>query len=372
MILTLLFLQPSHSKTDTAVEKIPTDQDILCFRHFTEPLVPSSKPGNHDSMLENLTFAQALEAFVRRSNSEDTSALTQFLESYPQSRWKISLLTNLGLIYRRAGYFSKALTSWEEAWNLGKHLEETAIHAVVDRAVGELAQLNSSLGRFERLDELFRELQGRNVRGCATEMIAGARDGRWMMAQHPEDSFRCGPMALHQISKATRMDHRVVQEIFRSRSTSSGMSLVQVRDLSKSVGMNYEMVRREGLAPLIVPAVVHWKVGHFAALVKEEKGRYLLQDPTFDADMWVSPSALNAESSGYFLVASSSSLPDGWKRIDEIEGSNIWGKGVHTGSIKEATTTDAKLCKDPCPAVGMPNYNFNTMLASLHEAPGVN
>jgi hypothetical protein len=70
-------------------------------------------------------------------------------------------------------------------------------------------------------------------------------------------------------------------EIFNSASTQKGFSLRQVAELSKKISLNYQMAFREKGGDFIVPSVLHWKVGHFAALVRQEGGKYLLEDPTF-------------------------------------------------------------------------------------------
>jgi hypothetical protein len=41
---------------------------------------------------------------------------------------------------------------------------------------------------------------------------------------------------------------------------------------------------------------------HYAAMVRQEADRYLLQDPTFRNDVWVTREALEFETSGYFLI----------------------------------------------------------------------
>ncbi|RMG72147.1 MAG: hypothetical protein D6722_05870, partial [Bacteroidetes bacterium] len=119
-----------------------------------------------------------------------------FAVTYPDSAWTPSVLTNLGLAYRRRGYFSRALRVWEEAWTLTSHLEDATGRAVAERAVGELAQLLSRLGRYERLEPLLAELSGRDLSGTATQKVESAVQGLWLMESEPGLSFRCGPMAL--------------------------------------------------------------------------------------------------------------------------------------------------------------------------------
>jgi hypothetical protein len=40
--------------------------------------------------------------------------------AYPMSAWQPALLTNLGIVYRRTGYYSRALVAWEQAWSQSK------------------------------------------------------------------------------------------------------------------------------------------------------------------------------------------------------------------------------------------------------------
>ena len=86
------------------------------------------------------------------------------------------------------------------------------------------------------------------------------------------------------------------------------------------------MARRDRGAAFIVPAVVHWKVGHYAALLRQEGDRYLLQDPTFRNDVWATKEALEAETSGYFLVPAGK-LGAGWNPVEAGIGDTVWGKG---------------------------------------------
>ena len=63
------------------------------------------------------------------------------------------------------------------------------------------------------------------------------------------------------------------------------------------------MVYRHPAAGLIVPSVVHWKVGHYAAVIERRHDRILIQDYTFPVSLWISEKALNEDPSdaGYLL-----------------------------------------------------------------------
>lgn len=91
----------------------PTDPEFFRARVFAEPLLPL---GGATTVAENRLLKDALLAFLRRSSPDDVSAIVQFLEAQPRSAWRGSLLVNLGIVYRKSGYFTKALEAWEGAW----------------------------------------------------------------------------------------------------------------------------------------------------------------------------------------------------------------------------------------------------------------
>ena len=150
----------------------------------------------------------------------------------------------------------------------------------------------------------------------------------------------------------------------QARSTMQGMSLAEVADISKKVGLNYQAAKRSPGATLIMPSVIHWKVGHFAALLKKVGDQYLTQDPTFEKETWHTLSALEAESSGYFLVPPGP-LPTGWTSVAAAEAQTVFGKGDTTGPTPDPGPGDNKTPPSPPPCSGMAVYSFRILLASL-------
>ena len=70
-------------------------------------------------------------------------------------------------MYRRTGYFTKALQAWEESWNLSKDVTEVRMRAIADRVVAEFAELNSRLSTHHR------------VHGIAVMLEVEEALGRW-------------------------------------------------------------------------------------------------------------------------------------------------------------------------------------------------
>ncbi len=340
----------------------PSDAEFFRARVFAEPLVPL---GGATTVEENELLKDVLLAFLRRSSPDDVSAIVQFLEAQPRSAWRGSLLVNLGIVYRKSGYFTKALATWEGAWAALK--ADTTPHgkALGDRAVGELLELNARLGRMERLGQLLAEIEGRDVRGPATEKVAGAREGLWLMQNQPGLAFRCGPYALDCIRKSIRATDTFHEKIKQSQSTTNGIQLTAVRNLANELGMGYRMAWRSAGTKVMLPAVVHWKAGHYAALVREQNGLFLVQDPTFGEDIWISQRALDDEGSGYFLIPQGD-LPQGWRAVSEDEGAKVWGKGSTSDNDPDQTKPDndkEPRCNGQTP---MAQYAMHAMVVSLN------
>jgi YD repeat-containing protein len=364
---------PTVNRTQPAITKAPdrhafssppTDAEFYRARVFEEPLVPS--PGgvnaSEDSALAALILDQA-----RASASNDVEPFAAFLRAHPGSRWKGSLLLDLGIVYRRTGYFTRALDAWEQSWGLLKGETEPRLRALADRAVGELAELNARLGRQERLSQLFAEIETRDVRGPASEKVSAAREGYSVMQKEPERAFLCGPFGLDRILASVRQGYVRDPKIADAKSTRQGTSMLQMLQLADSVGLKMQVARRSPGAAVVVPALVHWKAGHFAALVKDTGDRLLIQDPTFGNDLWVSRAALDAEASGVFLGAGGA-LPQGWERLTPEDGQNVWGKGQGFGTVVEEQGGCPTVSEPGCACTKEPmaGYAVNMLLVNLH------
>ncbi|WP_437968140.1 RHS repeat-associated core domain-containing protein [Sorangium sp. So ce260] len=350
----------------------PTSAELTRARVFAEPLVPIGVPAGsaEAEARENTALAQALLAWIELSNPEDTRPLTRFLDAYPGSIWRASLLVNIGFIQYRTGHFTEALEAWERAWRLSAPELAPPARAVADQALSELALLNAKLGRADEIESLLSEAGDRDVHGSASERLAAAREGLWMMRNRPGEAFKCGPMALGRILSGTRSSRDDLERIHVAQSTPQGLSLTQVARLAEDLKMGLQPARRRAGAPLLLPAVVHWRVGHFAAIVQTTsnvRGERIhrVEDPTFDQDLWISDAALDQESSGYFLVPSGD-LPEGWEPISDAEGDRIWGRGFTSSNDPDRYGPDDDKPKPKCECRGLPQYNFHTMLVSLN------
>lgn len=332
------------------------DQQIEATHVLEEPLIPI---GGKTSKAENDALAHALLKYAKDRN--DISGLQSFVSAFPKSPWAASVLTNLGIIYRRTGYYTRALEAWRKAWSLAKSATQYPQTAVADRAVADLCHLLSNLGRREELQPLLDEVKDRPMRGGSATELNYARANSALMKTKPGISFKCGPFALGRIQRMLHPDQPLSPLIIKAQSSPKGFSLGQVEDLSEKLGMGFKMLKRTGNAPLILPSVVHWKSGHYAAILKEKDGRYVVQDPTFGEELRLTKEAIEDESSGYFL-ASATNLPAGWTIVGDKEAAGVWGRGLDSGR-------DPK-CTKPCErnsscSVGMARSSILFLLACL-------
>jgi hypothetical protein len=339
----------------------PSDEEISGLRILDEPLYPvlgQPIPG------ENRLLAAALSRFMAASGAERLAALRSFVMSYPASRWHAAVALDLGLLYRREGYYSRAIEALEDAWSLSRNETAPLAHAGADRAVGELASLYDGLGRVDQLEALLAEIKDRDVRGSAGEKVFASRQGLATMKSSSESAFRCGPAAVAALLGKV-LDEEQVKLVNETKATAQGTSMDMLRELGNRIGLQLQAARRVADVPLLIPSVAHLRSGHFAALTRETAGRYRVLDPSLSESLWVSRDAVNDESSGYFLVRAGV-LPTGWVTVGPGEASTVWGKRYPTKpNPPDYRPGDPQEPPGGCPP-GMPGYSVHSMLVNLH------
>jgi RHS repeat-associated protein len=345
-------------------------ENVIRAAHFPEPLI-STQPTTPD---ENRALSQALTVYNQRTAPEDAESLSKFVAAYPHSGWAPALLTNLGLIYLHDGYFSRALDAWQTAWREGKHATDPDAKALVDRAVGELAHLEASLGKNKELAALFDEIGDRPITGSATEAVQSAREELALVKRDPRHLFNCGPLALRSMMLAKGASVDSVEFLQWYQASDNGTSLSEIGELAAKAGFDHRMFFRAPGQPVPVPAVVHWKIGHFAAIVGQANGRFHVEDSALPSgELWVTQAALEAEASGYFLAPAGAPVGAGWRAVDEKEAKTIWGKGATTGTTPglagpQDTPADPPSANGPCPLCTY-NIGESTVSLSLSDTP---
>lgn len=293
--------------------------------HFAEPLIAMAPT----APAEDKALARALAHFDARRKPEDFSALTGFLARYPRSPWRVALLVNLGLEWKHYGFLSRALDAFEQAWREGKSAAGTYQKPLADRAIGELVLLHTGLGHIDRAKALLAEIGERPVANPGGQWVEAARQTLWVLENDPKHAFLCGPLALKFLmmeDPATTPEQ--VKFVNRYRASPQGASLAEVARLADEAKVSLTPVFRKPGEAVPVPSVVHWKLGHFAAILGRENGGYRIKDPVLGRDArWIPAEAIEEEASGYFLAPSGEIKKAAWRTVDANEAGQVLGMG---------------------------------------------
>ena len=347
----------------------PSDAELHAVTFMPVHLRPV--PGTSTSP-ETDTLAAALQE--PWGDGRRLQALERFLETYPSSRWAAVLHMILAKLSFQDGYFQAALAHWTAAWDVAKGGDDVVSKRFANLALAEAATMNARIGRQAEVEALLEEARKRKLTGPARSKMSSVTEGAWMMRNRPGESFRCGPYAVLNVAREQKanLGKSATSFLEKHQSPPKGFSLPEVYRMSAELGLKLQIAKREVGAPIIVPAVVHWKLNHFAALLREADRKLLLKDPTFGEDTWIKSAAIDREASGYFLVPAGP-LPHGWSKASLADTAEIYGKGfTHAIEVGREAKYDIKaggVCQTldhPTAGSAMASYQFHVLEASLH------
>ena len=375
---------------------MPAPPPIKYFAGLEEPLVATGPVTEDESKDLDATLKAFHELPLKAPTGSDytdfAKPLIAFIEAHPNSNWNAALYMDLGFGYYRAGYFSKVYEMLTKAWQLGRTAQNPMAHLMIDRAVGELAKMHARVGHADELEALFKDIGNRPIGGPATELLQGAHEGLWIFRNDSGKGFLCGPRGLRNVLLTLKADPKRVKIADDARSGPHGFSLAELAQLADKTKLKYSLVKREPGQPIPVPSIVNWNVHHYAAIVSSHDGLYDVLDPTFgDAGgLAATAKAIDAESSGYFLVPDSvmKANPNaGWHTVakNSDEAKAVYGMGAISGQTgcpgcpnpdssdsdpKGGATPSTESCSgsgddDSCDIPGMPRASTKAMNVSL-------
>lgn len=337
---------------------MPTTEEIIAARVFGEPLVPVA---TIPTPLENRALVEAIQEYQKLQQIEAVAPFLRFVLRFPDSPWLPALWANLGNIYAQTGYLSKAAQAWRDSWQLARAMDDPAARAVADQSVARLVELLARIGDDKGATALLNEIEGRDILGAAGERIRGARASVWVLANRHELAVPSGPLALQELLYLKRRDQLPNETLAAVHATPAGMTLPALRDLSRQIGLPMQIAHRRAGAPIPIPAVVHLRIGHFAAVIEQRASQVLLRDPILGGDLWMSAAALDDESSGYFLIAEGM-LPNDWSVAPDTVASKLFGRCGVPGTPSPREEGGPCMSSD---AHGMPRYDFQAVRLRL-------
>lgn len=326
-------------------------------RIYLRPVKAVSEP-------ERAAFSRFLERFSNRTERDDFSTADEFLREHPRGAWSLALRLRLAEEFYNTGWYSRAIRTLEELW-AERGRDGTADGAVLTTRAGvQLAELYARLGRTEDAEAVVAVLEKGTVATDDLETLRGVQQGLATRQRRPEAAFRCGAVALERVRVFLQSTNAGHPALLNSTASRNGMSLADVARLSEATGMNYQMAFRSAGAPLVTPAVMHLRIGHFVALLRKVQGKLQIDDPTGWQTTFTSEAALEAEASGYFLVPPGP-LPKGWRRVDAAEGASVFGRnGVLENDPDATSKCDKTKCKPAESSRGMAEWDVHLMLIS--------
>jgi RHS repeat-associated protein len=357
----------------------PTVQEIFNSHVFPEPLVPL---GRTPTAQENAALARALLVFYSRRDLQWIAPLQIFLEQHPQSPWNASLLVSIAGVLRDAGAFSRAMETADRAWELAKDATDQHGRAIADLAFAESISIAAMFGQADLVKARVESAGGRDIRGPAGVRVNAARETIGMIVSHPENIIASGPEAVRVLWKlrgrklearagSSRNDLDVASEGGWSEPslpaalrtfvpTAAGTSLAQVGELARQSGLRMQMAKRVDARVLPLPAIMHWRLGHFSAVVAQDDDRYQVIDVALGGSRWVPRDLLLAENSGYWLIPAGVDR-EGWSDVSDADATAVVGHSCPPGG-PPPNPPDCPNCNA---GKGMPIYYLDEVTASL-------
>jgi YD repeat-containing protein len=213
---------------------------------------------------------------------------------------------------------------------------------------------------------LLESAKGRGDAGAVTERISNAKQSLSVMRAAPEEAFRCGPAALAQMIEAFRPGALRASTLAMTRTGPNGSSVAQLIAWARAADVEVRAVRHAG-RDFPVPSVAHLKTGHFAALLRRDGDRYLVNDPALGGRAWVRERAIEEEGSGVFVVPAALA-PAEDTALTADEAANAWGRGFAPNPDPRGSTRSNHHTPGACPrnsCFGMLGYRIDLMMASV-------
>jgi RHS repeat-associated protein len=293
---------------------------------FPDPLLWVGSQAPSDAESEELI--DDIGIFKTNGVAAGFAALKTFVTDHPQSPWTPALEVHMAEYYRIDGNYTPALTFWKSAWDSTKDSNDAAGQKVAARAIAGLSRLLASLGRKDELRSLFKELDDRHLSLGPYSTTVGETKEAWAaMNLKPGESYRCGSLALGNLANALGVNKQTSEKLLEVDSPDAGFTFSQLLALAATNGLSVEAVQAPAGAELVVPSLVHWKLNHYAAITAKKGSLYRVEDPTFRGHTWMTAEAIQAESSGDYIV-SATRVPASWTKLSDSECDNISGKGT--------------------------------------------
>jgi len=325
---------------------------------------PTTQSEDED-LAKSLTDFKAASASGHR---DDFSALTGYLERHATSGWNTSLLVNLGDMQMNRGFFTKALSSWEAAWRLSSTSTDHDTKLLVDHAVASAARTRTTFGQYEEAARMLSAARDRRIEGSATEQLQIVGDTLGQIKTNPKHVSVCGPQALQLLIK-TRNPKENVFDLHEYEAGIDGTTLAELSTLATKHNLRHRLIKWIPGRPIPTSGVVHWKAGHFAALLGRGGSDLIIADSAYPKGLRMSPAAFSEETTGYMLVPEDG-MTTGLATITNKVAGGIRGKGPVQQMILNGIGDflSGLLDRGGCPLCGS-NIKEGSLAIAIQDTP---
>mgnify|MGYP000633912234 CR=1 FL=1 len=342
-------------------------EELCTARAFNDQIIVASK--NDPSEAQRKDLAKLLTAYTiggGQFNLKNAKLLEDYITLYPVSGFTPSIRLELAQMYRKHGYFSKAINQLESFWNVTESLSEITLQRYSEKGLSRLLRLLGEMGQKEKLAKLVARTKERDLGGAAKAAYLRAQDALVFLENQPEQNVFCGFIAANEIcvplgKKPIYPD--VHDEAEKKEFIANGLSLFELRAHSHEAGGDLKIVKRGKGAPVISPAIVHWKFKHYSAITKSKGTNHLLVDDGMKYNAWVGEALFNEQASGYFLVPGNTPLPAGYTTVSDEEAKKVYGRHCVHGKDDEGDDCPGGGNKDDC---AMATYSFTKLNVGLY------
>ena len=329
----------------------PTDDQIVQCRVLPDRLWPVDAPG---SVSDNAELGALLLGLRGKSEAELYAGIEKWLASHKDSRWRYALQSQLMNYKWNRGWFAEARAGWLEVWSATKDREDLNSYHLANDVLARLLESHASASRVEQLRSFVDAALKRPLNGALEGRLYKAKEALWLLEHTAAQNVMCGPLALNAI-KEYRGEPYIAPRLSQvpPEFQQTGLSLKDVQRYAQNdYKLTMQPARRDDAAQRIpTPAVMHVKDDHYCALLDQSPDgkEYLLADRTLGVARWVDAAAVDAMSSGTFLVAAAE-LPRGFSSMVAADAQKIFGRdGAHgTMPPDEEVREDSPKTKKPC------------------------
>ncbi len=214
MVFTILRLVGVEPDATTSVSQTTIYPEPLVWVGNTPP-----------SQAESQALLQLIEQLDKEPQWAEWEA---FIAAHADSPWAPSVQAQFAYWSWDRGLNSVALRHWEAAWEATRQYTDGKGKAVADFTLAYWTKLLASLGRVEKLGEIFKETKGRILSNqTQIRMFEQAREAYGIMMTHPALSYRCGTFSLAEVGRRLPGANSSLNKLIGVPSPASGFTLTR-------------------------------------------------------------------------------------------------------------------------------------------------